>query len=1032
MWLSQEDCWKVVEEAWNGSMSMEAPSKLEWCASRLTEWAEATFGKIKKRIREAEKELKKLQDTRPDHNMLSRCDDLAKELDELHRREESYWHARARVNELKDGDKNTSYFHHKASQRKKRNLIRGLYNSQGAWCQTHEEIVAVVEDYFKGLFSSDNPTDFEAALAGLNGLVDNEMNETLDAEPSGEEIKNALFQMHPNKAPGPDGMHALFFQKFWNIVGNDIIYFVKSWWRGNQNLKNVNKTCVVLIPKCKDPQSIKEFRPISCCNVLYKIISKTMANKLKIFLGDIISKNQSAFVPKRLISDNALIAFEIFHYMKRKGEGRCGSLALKLDMSKAYDRVEWSFLERVMYRMGFSVNWVRRVLDCLSTVSFSFKINGKICGNETPSRGLRQGDPISPYLFLLCADAFSCLLSKAANEGRIHGARICRGAPRISHLFFVDDSLLFARATMQECFVITDIISLYERASGQKVNLDKTEVAFSKYVTIERRKEIVEKLGVNEVDKHEKYLGLPTIIGKSKKAIFASLKERIWKKLQGWKEKLLSNPGKETLIKAVAQAIPTYMMSIFKIPDGLIEEIHALMGRFWWGSNENGRKMHWLSWENLSMPKSLGGMGFRDLKCFNLALLAKQVWRLHVENDSLLHKVIKAKYFKHEDILEANRGFDPSFTWRSLWNAKSLLKEGMIWRVGNGSNINVWTDSWIQGDLGGYVLGQNDSRSPNMRVIDLMDAYSGKWNSELIKNIFSAEDCKRILATPLSSSNIADSRYWWPNKSGEYTVRSGYWLAKLGRSNGGDLVEQDTKMWRQRHVINDATCPLCGSEDETINHALLVCPNIANIWNVSDLKDKISNAPLAAFKEKWRWFSENLSKKEACSVGVLAWAAWLCRNKAVYEQPVHCNITIAAGFLGMVEEYLEYAAKVFQRPNNSVQWSNPNAWLPPPMGIVKINTDAHVLQGVKVGLGVVIRDNRGAIRAAAVKSLEPRSVEIAEAEAARYGLELARRLNYDKVVVEVDASNVFHAVNCPSKGYSPIYTIYDDIHLDGM
>ncbi|KAL2944633.1 hypothetical protein RDABS01_032980 [Bienertia sinuspersici] len=128
-------------------------------------------------------------------------------------------------------------------------------------------------------------------------------------------------------------------------------------------------------------------------------------------------------------------------------------------------------------------------------------------------------------------------------------------------------------------------------------------------------------------------------------------------------------------------------------------------------------------------------------------------------------------------------------------------------------------------------------------------------------------------------------------------------------------------------------------------------------------------------------------------------------------------------------EYLEYAAKVFHKPNNSVQWSPPNAWLPPPMGIMKINTDAHVLQGVKVGLGVVIRDNRGATRAAAVKTLKPRSVEIAKVEAVRYGLELARRLNNDKVVVEVDASTVFHAVKFPIKGFSPIYTIYDDIHV---
>ncbi|XP_021715423.1 uncharacterized protein LOC110683373 [Chenopodium quinoa] len=290
----------------------------------------------------------------------------------------------------------------------------------------------------------------------------------------------------------------------------------------------------------------------------------------------------------RLITDNSIVAFEIFHAMKRGGEGKDGNVALKLDMSKAYHRVEW--------------------------------INGHISGSVTPSRGLRQGDPISPYLFLLYADAFSTLISKAANGNLIYGARICRNAPRVSHLFFADDSILFAKARVQEFSVIADIINKYERASVQNVNLSKTEVVFSKNVDQNRRQEIIQILGVREVERHEKYLGLPTIIGRSKKAIFAGLKERLWKKQQGWKEKMLSRPGKEVLIKAVDQAIPNYMMSIFKLPDGFIDDIHSMLARFWWGSTETIKKIHWQRWESLCQPKALGGLGFKDLKWFNQAL----------------------------------------------------------------------------------------------------------------------------------------------------------------------------------------------------------------------------------------------------------------------------------------------------------------------------------------------------------------------------------------------------------------------------
>ncbi|XP_048491644.1 uncharacterized protein LOC125492933 [Beta vulgaris subsp. vulgaris] len=175
------------------------------------------------------------------------------------------------------------------------------------------------------------------------------------------------------------------------------------------------------------------------------------------------------------------------------------------------------------------------------------------------------------------------LLSKAANEGLIHGARVCRSALRVSHLFFADDSILFTRVTLQECFVVTDILSTYERASGQKINFNKSEVSFSKKVTSCRRAEIRDLFGVREVVKHDKYLGLPTVIGRSKKMVFAVLKERVWKKLQGWKEKLLSRAGKEVLLKSVIQSIPTYMISLFALPEGILDDINSMCARFWWG-----------------------------------------------------------------------------------------------------------------------------------------------------------------------------------------------------------------------------------------------------------------------------------------------------------------------------------------------------------------------------------------------------------------------------------------------------------------
>lgn len=202
------------------------------------------------------------------------------------------------------------------------------------------------------------------------------------------------------------------------------------------------------------------------------------------------------------------------------------------------------------------------------------------------------------------------MITKAAQSKLIHGIQVSRCAPAITHLLFADDSLIFAKAKQQECSIITDISSLYERASGQKINMANSEICFSRNGGEQRRLEIVHQLGVKEVDRHSKYLGLPTIVGPSKKVVFASIKDRVWKKVHEWKEKLLSQVGRETLIKSVLQSIPIYVMSIFKLPDALIDEIHGMLARFWWGAREGERKIHWKSWDSLCLPKAQGGMGF--------------------------------------------------------------------------------------------------------------------------------------------------------------------------------------------------------------------------------------------------------------------------------------------------------------------------------------------------------------------------------------------------------------------------------------
>lgn len=361
-----------------------------------------------------------------------------------------------------------------------------------------------------------------------------------------------------------------------------MVGFYRTFIHREELPEGVNDALVCLIPKVKKPQSIGDLRPISLCNVLVRILSKILSNRLKSCLGSIISDKQSAFIEGRILTGNALIAFEINHYMKRKTQGKNGIAGHKIDVSKAYDKLEWGFIHNMMQRFGFNQRWIDRVMYFVSSVRYSFSHNGEVFGDVAPKRGLRKGDPISPYIYIMCAEGLSSIIQRNEGADLLHECKIAKGAPTISHLLFADDYYLFFKATRAEAHTMKRILQRYVDFSGQVINYNKSAITFSSNTNIEDREEVCSLLEVKEKDDPGKYLGMPMKVGGNKTSVFSFLVNRVDQKLQSWSMQNISKAGKVTLLKTAAQSIPKFWMNLLLVPMEICDKIEKRMNAYWW------------------------------------------------------------------------------------------------------------------------------------------------------------------------------------------------------------------------------------------------------------------------------------------------------------------------------------------------------------------------------------------------------------------------------------------------------------------
>ncbi|KAH9683739.1 reverse transcriptase domain-containing protein [Citrus sinensis] len=345
VWLREPDCKEVVAKSWELSSGCPIQSKLLFCGSALMRWGGHLACDFVNRLASCKQKMGSLKGCR-DQTSVADFLESRKCYNELLHNHEVFWKQRSKSLWLKEGDMNSR-----------------LRNSSGQWCSNPAEVNSLIGEYFSKLFHSEGSISAEI-ISCVATKITTAQNQKLLEPFTATDVRDALFSMHPDKSPGPDGMNPAFFQNFWHIVGGDVTAACLHFIDTCEFPDELNATAIVLVPKKSNPEYLADLRPITLCNVLYKIVAKMLANRMKAVLSSIITENQSAFVPGRAITDNILISAEIMHYLKRKRQGKTGIAALKIDMSKAYDRIEWGFLKAMMLKLRFVARWVELIFLC--------------------------------------------------------------------------------------------------------------------------------------------------------------------------------------------------------------------------------------------------------------------------------------------------------------------------------------------------------------------------------------------------------------------------------------------------------------------------------------------------------------------------------------------------------------------------------------------------------------------------------------------------------------------------------------------
>ncbi|XP_061347977.1 uncharacterized protein LOC133293425 [Gastrolobium bilobum] len=468
----------------------------------------------------------------------------------------------------------------------------------------------------------------------------------LHRPPRQEEIKEVLFSMDGFKAPIPDSLHALFFQSQWNSLNNSVIKLVQDE---------------------DNPDSIRKLRPISLCNVVLKAITKIMANRLKPRLGNLIMPNQCGFIKGRHNSNNIIIAQEVMHSMKMN-KGKVGWMIVKVDLEKAYNRINWVFLRNTLDEVGLHQQTIELIMEDFSYVSMSVLWEGAKTEEFTPTRGIRLAHMILEVM-----------------DKKIWRPIILRkGGPLITHLLFADDLLLFAEAPFEQAKIINGILRCFCESSRKRISKEKTRVFLFMNVNHTRANEIAQHMQFPIAADLGRYLGIPLLSTRVNSSTFNHVLQRVNKRLNSRQMNSLYLAGRATLIQSVFAATPFYTMQTCLLP----------------GSSREKRRIHPVAWEKVCKSKRNGGIGLRKIRETNQAFMMKIGHGLLTYKDRLWAKVLRNKYKVNDDLLPELKTVNrASNLWKGISKVWSKVIDGFQIQLGDGLLTNFCGENWFLGNI---------------------------------------------------------------------------------------------------------------------------------------------------------------------------------------------------------------------------------------------------------------------------------------------------------------------------------------------